>query len=199
MTVPFLPWLHLVGLSLLAAVRGGAHRFRLDVPGRGPRVPPGTRQLALYPLPAVYLPGSQYMVRNIEQRNMAMCTDRSEFVASLIDSTSMSCASIGSVMRIDSVRAAARDSSGMVLVAQEQSSVLEVRCTCVGRVRLVACENLEAWRRPQKDQYLLADVAEYEDEEQPEEVAAKASPLSGEAEGGTDEAWWMGAPDPTLA
>ena len=188
-------------LLLAAAVRG--MQFQLDAPGRGPRIPPGTRQVALYPLPAVYLPGSQCMVRNIEGRNLAMCRERSEFVAAYVSSDRSSCASIGSLLRIDDVRPAARDTSGMVLAAENSSNVLEVRCTVVGRVRLVACENLEAWRRPQRDEYLLADVAAYEDEDEEGGEGGEAQEARQDAEQvedsreaadeSDDDEWWMGA------
>ena len=187
-------------LVLLLAAAVGGLQFQLDAPGRGPRVPPGTRQVALYPLPAVYLPGSQCMVRNIEQRNLAMCREQSEFVAAYVASDRSSCASIGSLLRIDDVRPAARDNSGMVLAAESTSNVLEVRCTVVGRVRLVACENLEAWRRPERDQYLLADVAAYEDEDEEggeggeaKQDAEKVEDSREAADESDDDEWWMGA------
>lgn len=121
--------------------------------------------MALYPLPAVYLPGSKCMVRNIQPRNKAMCREQSEFVAACVSPDLSSCASIGSVLRIDDVRAAASDTSGKVLASTTSSNVLEVRCTVVGRVQLMDCTNVELWRRPEKNEYLLADVAAYEDEE----------------------------------
>ena len=138
--------------------------FQLDAPGRGPRIPQSTRQMALYPLPAVYLPGSECMVRNIEPRNKKMCQEQSEFVVACVNADRSACASIGSVLRIDNVRPARRDNSGQVLATTEESNVLEVRCTVVGRVRIVACDNLEAWRDRSRAEYLVADVADYDDE-----------------------------------
>jgi len=156
-------------------------------------VPPGTQQMALYPLPAVYLPGTICMVRNIEPRNIAMCRENSEFVSARVSADGTSCASVGAVLRIDDVRAAARDTSGKVLIAESNERVLEVRCTVVGRVRLVACENLEAWRRPQRDEYLVADVAAYVDEDAEEYTEAAAEAAAAEAASAEDEVWWMGA------
>ena len=103
-----------------------------------------------------------------------MCRECTEFVAALVSPDGASCASVGSVLRIDGVKAAARDTTGMVLNAAD-SNVLEVRCTVVGRARLVACENLEAWRRPQRDEYLLADVIDVEDEQAAEAVEKQSS------------------------
>ncbi|EOD16053.1 hypothetical protein EMIHUDRAFT_211121 [Emiliania huxleyi CCMP1516] len=113
--------------------------------------------VALYPLPAVYLPGSQCVVRNIEARNIAMCRERAEFVAARVSADRASCASVGALLRIDDVRPAPRDYSGRVLAegaSENERGVLEVRCSVVGRVRVVACANLEAWRKPQRDEYL---------------------------------------------
>ena len=143
--------------------------FNLDAPGRGPRIPPGSRQLALYPLPAVYLPGSTCELRNIEPRNIAMCREQSEFVASLVDDDGSRCASIGSILRIDSVQPAVSDTSGRVLASLESESLLRVQCTVVGRAHIVGCENLEAWRdwrrAREKAEYLLADVVDYADDD----------------------------------
>jgi Lon protease-like protein len=172
---------------------GALASFRLDGPSRGPRVPLNTRQLALYPLPAVYLPGAQCTLRNIEPRNVAMATERSEFVAALVEVGGQSCARVGSILRIDDVRPAARDRSGKVLASSsEPSGVLDVRCTVVGRAQLVACANLEAWRQPERDEYLVADVLAYEDDEREEREASHAS-RAGERADAEDEAWWMGA------
>lgn len=169
---------------------------------RGPSAPPGTKQLALYPLPAVYLPGSQCTVRNIEPRNIAMCREQTHFVSTCTD-RGISCASIGSVLKIDDVRPAVRDTSGRVLAAAESDRVLEVRCTVVGRVRLVACQNLEAWTRPEKDQYLVADVMPYEDDHESGgdskalvgEQVVHTTGQQGVAPAGSreEEAWWTGA------
>lgn len=183
--------------------------FRLDAPGRGPRIPPDTRQMALYPLPAVYLPGTRCMVRNIEARNLAMCRERAEFVAAYVSADRATCAAVGSVLRIDDVQAAVSDKSGKVLAEaaeawqQSRKEVLEVSCTVVGRVRLVACENLEAWRKPERDEYLVADVAAYADAEdagddteteeaveQQEQQDATAPEKEEEEE---EDKWWMGA------
>ena len=67
------------------------------------------RTMALYPLPAVYLPGSKCFVRNIEPRNIAMCRERTEFVAAFVDANRSRCAAVGAILRIDSVQPAAAD------------------------------------------------------------------------------------------
>ena len=121
-----------------------------------------TRALAVYPLPAVYLPGSTVMLRNIEERNVKMAREQSVFVASLLASDRMHCATIGAVLRIDHVRAATADSSGQVLASPESSRVLMVECTVVGRAELLRCDNLEAWST--RETYLMADVCEFDDE-----------------------------------
>ena len=140
------------------------------------------------------------MVRNIEPRNVAMCRERSEFVSACIDSEDFSsCASIGTVLRIDSVTSVLRP-IGMVITDQP-TGVLEVQCTVVGRVRLVACENLEAWRKPSRDEYLMADVETYEDEEPSATADATADATVDATADATltttnataDEGWWMGA------
>lgn len=166
---------------LLASAAQSRALFQLDAPSRGPQPPPGTWPMALYPLPAVYLPNSQCMLRNIEPRNLAMCREQTHFVSACVTSDSSCCASVGSVLRIDDVRPAASDTSGMVLADPMSSNVLEVRCTVVGRVQLVACQNLEVWRRPQRDYYLMADVAAYDDE------VGQASDMSPEAGGEVDD------------
>lgn len=96
-------------------------------------------------------------------------------------------------MRIDDVKRAARDNSGMVLADSAVSSVLEVRCTVIGRVRIVACENLEAWR-VRSDEYLVADVEAYDDDDDVDDasdIAAASAALAPIA--APEEAWWMGA------
>lgn len=160
-------------LTLLLLLLSSAQALTLfplsKVGGCGPQqYASQTTSMALYPLPAVYLPGSKCMVRNIEPRNIAMCKEQSEFVAACVSADLNSVSSIGSILQIDDVRPAARDNSGQVLAAASTSNVLEVRCTVVGRVRLVACANTDAWRRPQRDEYLVAEVEVYEDEDRPE-------------------------------
>jgi len=153
----------------LAALASVCSWFALDAPGRGPRVPVGSRAMALYPLPAVHLPGAACELRNIEPRNIAMCREQSEFVAALVDADGSRCASVGSVLRIDDVRPASSDNSGRVLTSLESATVLRVRCTVVGRARIVGCANLEAWRdwrrAREHAEYLVADVVDYSDDE----------------------------------
>ena len=123
-----------------------------------------TARLPLYPLPTVYLPGGTCELRNIEPRNRAMCCEHDEFVASLVAPDGDKCARIGAVLRVDDVSAAKRDSSGRVLVAQATTNVLHVRCTIVGRAEIISCANLDDWRSPDRDRYLMVDVANYDDE-----------------------------------
>ena len=161
----------------------GLSWFSLDAASPPPPRPPpaSTARLPLYPLPAVYLPGSTLELRNIEPRNRAMCCEHDEFVASLVAPGGAKCARIGAILRIDDVSAAKRDSSGQVLVAQATTNVLQVRCTVVGRAEILACDNLDAWRSPDRDRYLMVDVANYDDE------AGAAGDSSGDGGGDDDE------------
>ena len=136
-------------LTLLLQAAGALRWYALDAPAAPASnlASPGARAMALYPLPAVYLPGSAHVIRNVEQRNIAMCRERSEFVAAFLDSTDGSrsrCASVGAVLQIDDVRPAARDASGKVLTSSAPSKVLQVQCTVVGRARIEGCHNPEA-------------------------------------------------------
>ena len=124
-----------------------------------------TRAMALYPLPAVYLPGSNHVIRNVEPRNIAMCRERKEFVAAFLHPDGSRCASVGALLQVDSVRPAARDTSCQVLASSTPSKVLQVQCTVVGRALIDSCQNPEQWRNPSKDQYLVANVLAYEDAE----------------------------------
>ena len=154
----------------------GLSWFSLDSSSPPPPQPAqaASAQLPLYPLPAVYLPGSTCELRNIEPRNRAMCCEHDEFVAALVAPDGTKCARIGAVLRVDDVSAAKRDSSGRVLVAQATTSVLQVRCTIVGRAEILACANLDAWRSPERDRYLVVDVADYDDDETDETEETEA-------------------------
>ena len=123
--------------------------------------------MALYPLPALYLPGSTCLVRNVQLRNIAMCKEEKEFAAALVsldDAQNAQCSRVCSVLRVDEIQPAQRDASGKVLAASVQSSVQLVQCTVVGRVQIVGCQNPEAWRDPRKEEYLVAEVLAYDDE-----------------------------------
>ena len=122
-----------------------------------------TRRLALYPLPAVYLPGSACTLRNVEPRNIAMAREQAVFVASLLTGDRRRVAEVGAVLRIDDVRAATADSSGQVLAAPTSADALMVQCTVLGRVRLLKCDNLDAW--VSRETYLLVDACEHDDDE----------------------------------
>merc|ERR1740124_637732 len=141
--------------------------FPLDVAGPATSSGAGARPLALYPLPALYLPGSTCIVRNVQLRNIAMCKEEREFAAALVsldDAQRAQCSRVCSVLRIDSIQPAARDASGKVLAASVESSVQLVQCTVVGRAQIVGCRNPEAWRDPRKEEYLVAEVVDYDDE-----------------------------------
>lgn len=159
--------------------------FQLDAPGRGPQAPPGSRSMALYPLPAVYLPGATCELRNVEPRNIAMCQKESVFVSALVSADGSQCANVGSVLRIDDVRPAVADTSGHVLQQTESARVYSVQCTVVGRVRIVGSPNLEAWRDWERArvhaEYLRADVVPHEDvHETNEHGAADTAVLLGQ-------------------
>ena len=136
--------------------------FSLVEPRHAAAAGPAVQQLALYPLPAVYLPGSSCTLRNIEPRNIAMAQEQTVFVASLLAGDRRCCAEVGVILGIDDVQAATADSSGQVL-ASATSNVLMVQCTVLGRVELLSCDNLDAWRT--RETYLLANVCEYADDE----------------------------------
>lgn len=44
--------------------------------------------------------------------------------------------------------------------------MLLVECSVIGRAQIVGCANLEAWRDPAREHYLLADVAHYDDDDE---------------------------------
>jgi len=140
------------------------------------------RELALYPLPTVYLPGSTCTLRNIEPRNIALAREQTTFVASLLNHDRLRCASVGAVLRIESVRAEPADSSGKVLASSASSKALRVECTVLGRVRLLRCKNLEAWST--RETYLMAETCDYEDEDpRPEFCDGQVGRVSGDVEG----------------
>ena len=60
-------------LHLLLPTALGLRWFPLDAAAPATRGTAGARPMALYPLPALYLPGATCMVRNVQLRNIAMC------------------------------------------------------------------------------------------------------------------------------
>ena len=104
-------------LLLLLPTAAALRWFPLDVPAPAASGTAGARPMALYPLPALYLPGATCTVRNVQLRNIAMCKEEREFAAALVsldDAQRAQCARVCSVLRIDSIQPAARDASGKV-------------------------------------------------------------------------------------
>ena len=164
-SVARLPPMRLLHLVLPCAL--GLRWFPLDAAAPATSGTAGARAMALYPLPALYLPGSTCLVRNVQLRNIAMCKEEKEFAAALVsldDAQNAQCSRVCSVLRVDEIQPAQRDASGKVLAASVQSSVQLVQCTVVGRVQIVGCQNPEAWRDPRKEEYLVAEVLAYDDE-----------------------------------
>ena len=154
-------------LHLVLPCALGLRWFPLDAAAPATSGTAGARAMALYPLPALYLPGSTCLVRNVQLRNIAMCKEEKEFAAALVsldDAQNAQCSRVCSVLRVDEIQPAQRDASGKVLAASVQSSVQLVQCTVVGRVQIVGCQNPEAWRDPRKEEYLVAEVLAYDDE-----------------------------------
>mmetsp|Transcript_12616 Transcript_12616/g.37516 ORF Transcript_12616/g.37516 Transcript_12616/m.37516 type:complete len:326 (-) Transcript_12616:27-1004(-) len=138
----------------------------------------GAETHALYPLAAVYLPGGEYQLRNIEPRNVRMCREETEFVAALVGGERQSCAAIGTLMRIDGVEAATRDESGAVLAEPQAPRALRVNCTAIGRRRIISVRNPGAWNDPAarlRGEYLVAETLALEDEPAPAADATSAS------------------------
>ena len=67
------PLEHMRLLHLLLPTALGLRWFPLDAAAPATRGTAGARPMALYPLPALYLPGATCMVRNVQLRNIAMC------------------------------------------------------------------------------------------------------------------------------
>ena len=90
----------LVHLLLPSAL--GGRWFPLDA--AAPATLAAGRAMPLYPLPALYLPGSTCMVRNVQLRNIAMCKANREFAAALValdDAQRAQCSRVCSVLRVD--------------------------------------------------------------------------------------------------
>ena len=124
----------------------------------------------LYPLRATYMPCGSVELRNTEPRNVRMCKETEYFVASLLNADGASCAAVGTLLRIDGVENATRDATGQVLVRpRDAPRALRVRCTAVGRRRLVGIRNGDAYfdaGARLRGEFLVGEFAEFEDEEQ---------------------------------
>ena len=92
----------LVHLLLPSAL--GGRWFPLDAAAPATSGIASARAMPLYPLPALYLPGSTCMVRNVQLRNIAMCKANAEFAAALVsldDAQRAQCSRVCSVLRVE--------------------------------------------------------------------------------------------------
>ena len=129
-----------------------------------------TQQYPLYPLRATYMPCGSVELRNTEPRNVRMCKETEYFVASLLNAEDgASCAAVGTLLRIDQVENATRDNTGQVLARpRDAPRALRVRCTAVGRRRLVGIRNGDAYfdaGARLRGEFLVGEFEAYEDEE----------------------------------
>jgi hypothetical protein len=137
----------------------------------------------LYPLRATYMPCGSVELRNTEPRNVRMCKETEYFVASLLNAEDgASCAAVGTLLRIDGVENATRDNTGQVLARpRDAPRALRVRCTAVGRRRLVGIRNGDAYfdaGARLRGEFLVGDFADYEDEESADATPDAASALA---------------------
>ena len=141
-----------------------------------------TQQYPLYPLRATYMPCGAVELRNTEPRNVRMCREAEYFVASLLHADGASCAEVGTLLRIDGVENATRDNTGQVLARpRDAPRALRVRCTAVGRRRLVGIRNGDAYfdaGARLRGEFLVGDFADYEDEESADATPDAASALA---------------------
>ena len=128
-----------------------------------------TQRYPLYPLRATYMPCGAVELRNTEPRNVRMCREAEYFVASLLHADGASCAEVGTLLRIDGVENATRDNTGQVLARpRDAPRALRVRCTAVGRRRLVGIRNGDAYfdaGARLRGEFLVGEFEAYEDEE----------------------------------
>ena len=142
-----------------------------------------TQRYPLYPLRASYMPCGSVELRNTEPRNVRMCKETEYFVASLLNAEDgASCAAVGTLLRIDGVENATRDNTGQVLARpRDAPRALRVRCTAVGRRRLVGIRNGDAYfdaGARLRGEFLVGDFADYEDEESADATPDAASALA---------------------
>ena len=153
-------------------------RFAAPPPSAGTT----TQRYPLYPLRATYMPCGSVELRNTEPRNVRMCKETEYFVASLLNADGASCAAVGTLLRIDGVENATRDNTGQVLARpRDAPRALRVRCTAVGRRRLVGIRNGDAYfdaGARLRGEFLVGDFADYEDEESADATPDAASALA---------------------
>ena len=134
-----------------------------------PTAATNTQQYPLYPLRATYMPCGSVELRNTEPRNVRMCRETEYFVATLLNADGASCAEVGTLLRIDDVENATRDATGQVLARpRDAPRALRVRCTAVGRRRLVGIRNGDAYfdaGARLRGEFLVGEFEAYEDEE----------------------------------
>ena len=134
-----------------------------------PTAATNTQQYPLYPLRATYMPCGSVELRNTEPRNVRMCKETEYFVASLLHADGASCAEVGTLLRIDGVENATRDATGQVLARpRDAPRALRVRCTAVGRRRLVGIRNGDAYfdaGARLRGEFLVGEFEAYDDDE----------------------------------
>ena len=168
--------------SLTLSCCGALNWVRFDAPP--PTNAANTAQrYPLYPLRATYMPCGSVELRNTEPRNVRMCKETEYFVASLLNAEDgASCAAVGTLLRIDGVENATRDNTGQVLARpRDAPRALRVRCTAVGRRRLVGIRNGDAYfdaGARLRGEFLVGDFADYEDEESADATPDAASALA---------------------
>ena len=155
--------------SLTLSCCGALSWVRFDAPP--PTNAANTAQrYPLYPLRATYMPCGSVELRNTEPRNVRMCKETEYFVASLLNAEDgASCAAVGTLLRIDGVENATRDSTGQVLARpRDAPRALRVRCTAVGRRRLVGIRNGDAYfdaGARLRGEFLVGEFEAYDDEQ----------------------------------
>ena len=165
--------------SLTLSCCGALSWVRFDAP------PPNAakaQRYPLYPLRATYMPCGSVELRNTEPRNVRMCRDAEYFVASLLNADGASCAAVGTLLRIDSIENATRDNTGQVLARpRDAPRALRVRCTAVGRRRLVGIRNGDAYfdaGARLRGEFLVGEFEAYDDEESTDTTPDAASALA---------------------
>ena len=168
--------------SLTLSCCGALSWVRFDAPP--PTNAANTAQrYPLYPLRATYMPYGSVELRNTEPRNVRMCKETEYFVASLLNAEDgASCAAVGTLLRIDGVENATSDSTGQVLARpRDAPRALRVRCTAVGRRRLVGIRNGDAYfdaGARLRGEFLVGEFEAYDDDESTDTTPDAASALA---------------------
>ena len=167
--------------SLTLSCCGALSWVRFDAPP--PTNAANTAQrYPLYPLRATYMPCGSVELRNTEPRNVRMCREANYFVASLLHADGASCAEVGTLLRIDGVENATRDATGQVLARpRDAPRALRVRCTAVGRRRLVGIRNGDAYfdaGARLRGEFLVGEFEAYDDDESADATPDAASALA---------------------